>query len=41
MISISTHTSLAGRDAIEMLRGMQNKISTHTSLAGRDMDGGG
>ena len=34
---ISTHTSLAGRDAVEVLKSAGYCISTHTSLAGRDI----
>ena len=33
---ISTHTSLAGRDAIALAVEQEKEISTHTSLAGRD-----
>ena len=36
--SISTHTSLAGRDAGQKHTLCHNDISTHTSLAGRDFD---
>ena len=34
---ISTHTSLAGRDADEKGQYIHLIISTHTSLAGRDV----
>ena len=36
---ISTHTSLAGRDAKQKAEKADKKISTHTSLAGRDETG--
>ena len=36
-VSISTHTSLAGRDKIAGTLNPASTISTHTSLAGRDI----
>ena len=38
--NISTHTPLAGRDAISFEMCESDLISTHTPLAGRDVTGG-